>query len=239
MKQCTRPCESCPLGLDLNDALRPGGLKLTNRVLQTAGLCETSKVLDIACGTGITALFIAEQYHSGVVGIDLSHKMVASASISIKARELCRKVSLISGAAEDLPFPDGAFDAVICECSFTLADGKRTAAEMGRVLTPGGKALITNVFLRDPIGAKETPTFLAHCLASAKPLGEQMDYLVQAGFLNVYTEDHSQVMKELAFRIMMKHGGSRRLFAKTPQTSPTLPAKPPKYGYAMIVGVKS
>lgn len=240
MKQRTRTCDSCPLASDLGDALRPGGLDLTKRVLQIAGIGESSEVLDIACGTGMTALFIAEQYHSGVVGIDLSQKMVVSSHTRIKGMELelSHRVRFVLCTAEDLPLADSTFDTVTCECSFTLVDSKRVAEEMRRVLKPGGKALITNIFLREGVNERRTLTPLTHCMATAKPLGEQVDFLKQAGFCDVYTEDHSQVINELALRMMMKLGWSKKFPDKASETPPAQPTKPFKYGYAMIVGVK-
>lgn len=233
-------CDSCPLASASGEALRPGGLVLTQRALQLVGLGKNSQVLDIACGTGTTALFVAEEYHSSVIGIDVSPKMIAASQSRIQAAGLSQKASFVVGTAEELPFPDSVFDVVTCECAFTLFDGKRVAEEMNRVLKPGGKALVTNIFLREPvIDQGQVLTTLAHCMATAKPLDEQVGFLQQAGFQNVCTEDHSRELKEMGLRIIMKLGGLKKFLATSPETSPAQGARPIKCGYALIAGVKS
>jgi demethylmenaquinone methyltransferase / 2-methoxy-6-polyprenyl-1,4-benzoquinol methylase len=91
-------------------------------------------VLDVATGTGAVARELLAQKGCTVVGLDQSAEMLAEAR-----RRLPASVKLIEGRAEQLPFPDGAFDAL----TFTyllryVEDPAATLCELARVVRPGG-----------------------------------------------------------------------------------------------------
>jgi 2-polyprenyl-3-methyl-5-hydroxy-6-metoxy-1,4-benzoquinol methylase len=67
-------------------------------------------ILDVGCGTGEISLLLAEMGHA-VTGLDLSDKMLERARL--KAESLGYAVVLQKGDAEDPPFAEGTFDAVI------------------------------------------------------------------------------------------------------------------------------
>jgi len=239
MTQYTPSCDSCFLASDSPCSFRPGGLELTKRLLQAVGLDETSRVLDIACGCGTTAVFIAEQYQASVVGIDISPVMIDSSRKNVEEKGLSQKIKLVTGSAEHLPFPDNTFNTVINECSFTLADSRRIAGEMTRVLKHGGKVLISNVFLREDTGGGESDSgCLTNCLATARPLAEQVGCLTESGFRDINTEDHSRVLKEMTLRLIMQKGGLKKFLGGFCAASPAQFFKTPKYGYAIITGMK-
>jgi SAM-dependent methyltransferase len=95
-------------------------------------------VLDLGCGVGRHALFLAEAGFR-VEAIDGSPVGIAEAGRSAAARGLC--LSLREAPADALPFPDGAFDYVL---SWNViyhgnqGDVGRRLAEIWRVLRPGG-----------------------------------------------------------------------------------------------------
>jgi len=91
-------------------------------------------VLDVATGTGAVASELLEQSSCTVVGLDQSPEMLAEAR-----RRLPTSVTLVEGRAEQLPFPDAAFDAL----TFTyllryVTDPGATLRELARVVRPGG-----------------------------------------------------------------------------------------------------
>jgi len=91
-------------------------------------------VLDVATGTGAVARALVERTGCTVVGLDQSPEMLAEAR-----RRVPPKVKLVEGHAEQLPFPDAAFDAL----TFTyllryVDDPAATLAELARVVRPGG-----------------------------------------------------------------------------------------------------
>jgi ubiquinone/menaquinone biosynthesis C-methylase UbiE len=97
------------------------------------------EVLEVAVGTGRNLAFYPEGVR--LTGIDLSPAMLEQARE--KARELGMEASLREGDAQDLPFPDEAFDTVVCTLSLcNIPDDRRAVAEMKRVLRPGGRLLL-------------------------------------------------------------------------------------------------
>lgn len=101
------------------------------------------QVLDVATGTGALALELARKIgkEGKVVGVDFSAKMLSKAQDK-RAKTRCHNVELICAKAENLPFPDNAFDCV--STSFALRNVtkvEQTIREMTRVLKTGGKLL--------------------------------------------------------------------------------------------------
>ncbi len=95
--------------------------------------------LDVAAGTGEPGLSIAALSPKGrVVLADLSPEMLAAAQRRARARGI-DNVEVQECSADDLPFPDGAFDSVSCRFGFMFfPDLDQAAAELVRVLKPGG-----------------------------------------------------------------------------------------------------
>ncbi|SHI57904.1 Ubiquinone/menaquinone biosynthesis C-methylase UbiE [Hymenobacter daecheongensis DSM 21074] len=117
--------------------------------LLTHAACQpTDEVLDVATGTGFTALAFAP-YVQSVVGLDVSEGMLAQARR--KQAELgLANVRWQEGAAEALPFPDGAFSLVTCRIAPHHFDSvPRFLAEVARVLRPGGRLLLADTTVPD------------------------------------------------------------------------------------------
>jgi len=104
--------------------------------LEALDLSPADRLLDVGCGTGAASRTVAEMGAS-VVGVDLSPKMVKEAmSLAGTSENLAFEVADV----EHLPFPDGRFTAVLCSNAFHhYPDPAGAAAEMSRVLAPGGR----------------------------------------------------------------------------------------------------
>jgi len=98
------------------------------------------RVLDVATGTGMVACELATRYGCAVVGLDQSEDMLGRARAKVAADPaLARRIELVAGEAERLPFDDGEFDAL----TFTyllryVDDPAATMRELARVVKPGG-----------------------------------------------------------------------------------------------------
>ena len=91
-------------------------------------------VLDVATGTGAVARELLAEKRCTVVGLDQSPEMLAEAR-----RRLPASVTLIEGHAEELPFPDAAFDALTFTYLLRYVDDPlATLRELLRVVRPGG-----------------------------------------------------------------------------------------------------
>jgi demethylmenaquinone methyltransferase/2-methoxy-6-polyprenyl-1,4-benzoquinol methylase len=96
------------------------------------------RLLDVATGTAGVALRLTEQTDAFVTGLDLTEAMLRRGQANVAASAAGGRVELLAGRAEELPFPDAAFDAV----TFTyllryVADPAATLRELTRVLKPG------------------------------------------------------------------------------------------------------
>jgi ubiquinone/menaquinone biosynthesis C-methylase UbiE len=113
---------------------------LNHRLVGDARLRPGHYVLDLGSGTGYPALLAAQVVgpRGRVIGIDLAEQMLAAAERKA-ARLGLTNVSFRTGDATTLPFDAAAFDAVTSRfCLMFLPDIPRAAAEIARVLKPGG-----------------------------------------------------------------------------------------------------
>ncbi|HEY7953101.1 MAG TPA: ubiquinone/menaquinone biosynthesis methyltransferase [Solirubrobacteraceae bacterium] len=101
----------------------------------------SDRVLDVATGTGMVAAQLVKRSGCNVIGLDQSAEMLAGARARLAARpQLAKHIELVQGQAEQLPFPDGSFDAL----TFTyllryVDDPPATMRELARVVVPGGR----------------------------------------------------------------------------------------------------
>lgn len=114
-------------------------MKATRELAEVCCIVEDSYVLDVGCGVGITACYLAKEYGCKVVGVDLSEMMVKRSKERTKRKNIEDKVEFKIGDAQDLPFKDGVFDAVICESVVAFPEDKqKVVSEYVRVTKPGG-----------------------------------------------------------------------------------------------------
>jgi ubiquinone/menaquinone biosynthesis C-methylase UbiE len=115
---------------------------ISELLCDAAGLRTGSRVLDVAGGSGNTALAAARS-GARVVSLDYVPSLLERARERARAEGL--EVETVEGDAQDLPFPDASFDAVISVVGAMFApDHGRTAAEMLRVCRPGGTIAVAN-----------------------------------------------------------------------------------------------
>jgi len=111
-------------------------------------LCETvdlragDRVLDVATGTGNTALSAARR-QCRVTGVDFVPAHLERGRLRAEAEGL--QIEFIEGDAEDLPFTDGSFDVVLSTLGAMFVPNQQKAAdELLRVCRPGGKIGMAN-----------------------------------------------------------------------------------------------
>jgi SAM-dependent methyltransferase len=109
--------------------------------VRSARIRAGEKVLDVACGTGNTAL-AARARGAEVTGLDLTPELLAVAERRA-AREGLEGIEWQAGDAEAMPFADGAFDVVVSSCGLMFApDQQKVADEVARVTRRGGRIAI-------------------------------------------------------------------------------------------------
>src|SRR5438552_11508524 len=98
----------------------------------------TGRVLEIGAGTGVNLPHYGDSIESLVV-TDPEPPMLRR--LRDKAREQAPQAEILQAPAEDLPFDDASFDAVVSTFVLCGADPERALAEVRRVLRPGGSLL--------------------------------------------------------------------------------------------------
>jgi len=200
LKQCCAQFYASDLATWLlGESFHPGGLELTARLGQQLALTPSDRVLDVAAGRGASALLLAERFGCEVTGIDYGEASVDAANAEAASRRLAERVRFHRADAETLPFTDGEFDALICECAFcTFPDKPRAAQEFARVLRCGGRLGLT-----DLTSVRLQPPALAGlmgwiaCVADARSVEEYVDLLQAAGFTMETVQAQDAALKEL------------------------------------------
>jgi ubiquinone/menaquinone biosynthesis C-methylase UbiE len=109
-------------------------------------LAPEADVLDVGCGSGGSACFLARTLNVRVTGVDLDDGGIATASEMAREQGLERIVRFRrADASRPLPFDDRQFDAVVCIDSIhQFPDRRLVLSEWHRVLKPGGRVLFTD-----------------------------------------------------------------------------------------------
>lgn len=126
---------------DIFPKIHPGGQDATQVLLEMCRLDSANRVLDVGCGSGATACFVAENYGAQVYGIDISEVMISKAKERAVKQGLTERIEFRVADVFDLPFEDEWFDVVIVESVLTPLPGdkKQAMRQMRRVVRPGGR----------------------------------------------------------------------------------------------------
>jgi ubiquinone/menaquinone biosynthesis C-methylase UbiE len=101
------------------------------------------RIADVACGTGILSDRIERELRPGeIYGVDMSDGMLG------QARARSSRVKWLRGPAEQLPFDDGALDAVVTTSAFHFFDQPAALREFHRVLASGGLVVVSALSAR-------------------------------------------------------------------------------------------
>ncbi len=113
---------------------------------------STSRILDLACGTGILTSRLAKMVPNGeVLGLDFSSEMIAQAQAKLPLGK--SNITFMEGNAENLPFSDNFFDFVTCSFAFHhFPSPKKALQEILRVLNDGGRFMVIDSYQIFPAG---------------------------------------------------------------------------------------
>ena len=133
------------------DEFHIGGRKASEDFLGQLGFTTEKHILDVGCGLGGAARFVASRYGSRVTGIDLTGEYVETGNVLCKWVGLDQRISLRQGSALAMPFADSSFDgAYMLHVGMNIEDKKKLALEVARTLRPGSFFGIYDVMRTGP-----------------------------------------------------------------------------------------
>ena len=138
------------------DEFHLGGLEATEHFLDPLNITPELRILDIGCGIGGTARFMAGRYGAKVAGIDLTPDFVETATALSAMVGMSDQTQFQVGSALELPVADASVDlATMMHVGMNIPDKGALFADVARVLAPGGRFALFDLMER----SGETLTF--------------------------------------------------------------------------------
>ena len=163
----------------------------------------SSRVLEVASGSGGPALHLVRSAGCELVGVDLHEAGVANASRQAQEAGLDGRARfMLADASRALPFNDGAFEALLCVDAINhLPDRPRVLGDWARVLASGGRLLFTDpVTVTGPLGSDEIAIRASIGYFLFVPAGEDERVLRDVGLNVLAVEDATENMAAVAQR---------------------------------------
>lgn len=170
----------------------PGGINLTKKIFEKENINTTSQILDVGCGTGQTAAYLAYKYGAKVTGIDINATMVAKAKRRMKKKRL--PVKIIHGPIEKIPLPDNLFDFIISESVLSFVNKPSALNEIFRLLKDGGRFIAIEPTINERLKEKEEneiKQFYGFDSLSMKK--DWVALLKQAGFVHIRIQKNTSI----------------------------------------------
>ena len=138
------------------DHFHARGFPATVELADQFRISENSHLVDIGCGLGGPARYMARRFNCRVSGVDLTEEFVRTGRLLNELLHMDHQVHLEHGDALHLPYADMTFDAGYCQhVTMNIADRERFYAEAARVLKPGACFALTE----HGLGTKGDPAF--------------------------------------------------------------------------------
>jgi ubiquinone/menaquinone biosynthesis C-methylase UbiE len=191
---------------------------------------QAKDVLEIGCGAGYNTRHLAARLPgSGFTGLDLSPGHTEAARREAKGIE---NVNYETGDFQQLRFADRTFDAVIAvECLCQGSDMMQALSEAFRILRPGGRLIVIDVFRQDPLDSYDDQLQLAAQLVEKAMAVDEFavfhQWLEQAetiGFDALLREDLSE---QISHNVARFYSLARRFFKMPRAARAFLKAFPP------------
>ena len=187
-----------------------GGIEATEMLIELCQISKDKHILDVGCGAGVTPVFLAKTIGCSVVGVDISEGMVQRSNQRAKKERLTDRIECRVADAQDLPFDDYSFDAVITESVTAFPEDKQKAVnEYVRVTKSGGYiGLNESTWLKVPPPPELIAWASQDLGANVKPLTsvEWTGLLETAGLQGIITRTSDINVKDEAKGIYRRYG---------------------------------
>ena len=181
--------------------ISPGGLDSTRRFLELVELGPQSCVLDVGCGIGGSAFYMARSFGCQVDGIDLSAEMIRVARERVQEEALEDKVRFFEGDCLTFVYPRSNYDLIYSRDVFLhIADKRSVFAILRRQLAPAGRLLFTD-YIRGPAAASdEFRAYVDKYGYSLERLDSYQELLTESGLAVLRAEDLTGLFLEILQR---------------------------------------
>jgi ubiquinone/menaquinone biosynthesis C-methylase UbiE len=168
------------------------GLSCGNPVA-IAGLRPGEVVLDLGCGGGLDVILASKRVGSTglAIGVDMTPEMIQRARASADKVQ-ATNVQFHLARVDQLPIEDSSVDCIISNCVINLVPDKGQAfGEMLRVLKPGGRIVLSDIALKQPLPDSVLADIHAYvgCISGAILIDDYARQLAEAGFTSVVVQD--------------------------------------------------
>lgn len=145
--------------------------------------------VDLGCGRGRDLVSLARKVGptGQAIGLDASSRMVEAARARAEEEGLAQ-VTVRPCPLEALDLPDASVDWIVSNCALNHAlDKRRVWAEIARVLRPGGRFVVSDIYAVQPIDPafRHDPVAVAECWAGAETKPDYLGQIAAAGLVDV------------------------------------------------------
>ncbi|WP_332645279.1 class I SAM-dependent methyltransferase [Lysinibacillus sp. 54212] len=162
----------------------PGGIDLTKEMLKLQKINSDTTILDVGCGTGQTAAYLAKTYGAKVTAIDINPLMIEKAKQRISVAQL--HVNILQGSIEKTTLQENSFDLILSESVLSFVKTTVALNEIYRLLKSGGRFIANEISLSQSIEEnikKEIQEFYG--FESIPSEGEWINRFEQSGFIPI------------------------------------------------------
>lgn len=176
----------------------PGGINLSKALLKKENIEQASDILDVGCGTGQTAAYLASFYQANVTGIDIEPLMIK------KARQRMQKaylpVNLLEGTIEQTSLEKESFDLILAKSVLAFVNQQRALREIYRLLKKGGRFIAIEFTLPatlSPQLAQDIQQFYG--FESLLTKKDWVTLLQRAGFQDIHIQKNKSISSQHEF----------------------------------------
>jgi ubiquinone/menaquinone biosynthesis C-methylase UbiE len=167
------------------------------------GLVKGSEVLDVGCGSGGPALYLARTFGARITGVDHNPEAIRTAAQLAEQQGLAAPARFeTANATRPLPLDDAQFDVIVCIDAINHLPGRPDVlGDWHRLLKPGGRVLFTDpIIVTGLVSNEEVAVRSSIGYFLFAPLGENERLLQAAGFEVLRREDTTPRVAEVAKR---------------------------------------
>lgn len=196
------------------EQLHFGGWKTTHELVEKLDLKNVKNVMDLCCGEGSTACWLAKEYGCNVSGVDILRKAISVAEIRAKELGVSDLVDFKEGDIFKLPYEDNSFNAVYGQDPDGIAhkDRKLIFTEIWRTLKPHGRFGFQLWIPFSTVSNERVKYFEEVTSEAGFPemirlsVHDFIQDLKEAGFTNIIVEDLSEIYSNHMRGMEKKYG---------------------------------